>query len=141
MGSGTGPPLKPPGRPRTNEASVRAGERAVLGLLTRGPRAACAGLSFSAHAIAFFRKRMGIGNESNQDNRAISTGKLNALPHLHTRPINVVVYHGSQGRTRFEVGFSLRCLQRLSRPYIATLHCSWRHNSSTRGTFIPVLSY
>ena len=46
---------------------------------------------------------MGIGNESNQDNRAISTGKLNALPHLHTRPINVVVYHGSQGRTRFEV--------------------------------------
>src|SRR5476649_2423414 len=66
---------------------------------------------------------MGIGNESNQANRAISTGKLNALPHLHTRPINVVVYHGSQGRTRFEVGFSLRCLQRLSRPYVATLHC------------------
>ena len=41
------------------------------------------------------RRRMGISNESNQDNRAISTGKLNALPHLHTRPINVVVYHGS----------------------------------------------
>jgi hypothetical protein len=38
---------------------------------------------------------MGIGNESNQDKRAISTGKLNALPRLHTRPINVVVYHGS----------------------------------------------
>ena len=84
---------------------------------------------------------MGIGNESNQANRAISTGKLNALPRLHTRPINVVVYHGSQGRTRFEVGFSLRCFQRLSRPYIATLHCRWRDNSSTRGTFIPVLSY
>src|SRR5271154_2452227 len=73
--------------------------------------------------------------------RAISTGKLNALPRLHTRPINVVVYYGSQGRTRFEVGFPLRCLQRLSRPYIATLHCGWRHNSSTRGTSIPVLSY
>src|SRR5579862_89446 len=86
-------------------------------------------------------RKMGIGNESNQDNRAISTGKLNALPRLHTRPINVVVYHGSQGRTRFEVGFSLRCFQRLSRPYIATLHCRWRDNSSTRGTFIPVLSY
>ena len=84
---------------------------------------------------------MGIGNESNQDNRAISTGKLNALPRLHTRPINVVVYHGSQGRTRFEVGFSLRCLQRLSRPHIATQHCGWRHNCSTRGAFIPVLSY
>ena len=85
--------------------------------------------------------RMGIGNESNQDNRAISTGKLNALPRLHTRPINVVVYHGSQGRTRFEVGFSLRCLQRLSRPHIATQHCRWRDNCSTRGAFIPVLSY
>ena len=34
-------------------------------------------------------------NESNQANRTISTGKLHALPHLHTRPINVVVYHGS----------------------------------------------
>ena len=87
------------------------------------------------------KQRVSIGNESNQANRAISTGKLNALPHLHTRPINVVVYHGSQGRTRFEVGFSLRCIQRLSRPYVATLHCGWRHNSSTRGMFIPVLSY
>jgi hypothetical protein len=27
--------------------------------------------------------------------RAISTGKLHALPRLHIRPINVVVYHGS----------------------------------------------
>ena len=73
--------------------------------------------------------------------RAISTGKLNASPRLHTQPINVVVFHGSQGSTRFEVGFPLRCLQRLSRPYIAMLHCRWRDNSSTRGTFIPVLSY
>ena len=74
-------------------------------------------------------------------NRAISTGKLNASPRLHTQPIDVVVFHGSQGSTRFEVGFPLRCLQRLSRPYVATLHCGWRHNRSTRGTFIPVLSY
>src|SRR3989337_1918946 len=80
-------------------------------------------------------------HKSDQANRAISTSKLNTLPRLHTWPINVVVFHGSQGRTRFEVGFPLRCLQRLSRPYIATLHCGWRHNSSTRGTSIPVLSY
>ena len=73
--------------------------------------------------------------------RAISTGKLNASPRLHTQPINVVVFHGSQGSTRFEVGFPLRCLQRLSRPNIATLHCGWRHNRSTRGSSIPVLSY
>src|ERR1700674_5357810 len=121
MGSGTGPPLKPPGRPRTNVKQ--------------------ADFLFQHTPLLSFEKRMGIGNETNKANRAISTGKLNALPHLHTRPINVVVYHGSQGRTRFEVGFSLRCLQRLSRPHIATLHCSWRHNSSTRGAFIPVLSY
>jgi hypothetical protein len=80
-------------------------------------------------------------HESNQANRAISTSKLNTSPRLHTWPINVVVFHGSQGSTRFKVGFPLRCLQRLSRPYIATLHCGWRHNSSTRGTSIPVLSY
>ena len=80
-------------------------------------------------------------NESDQANRVISTGKLHALPRFHTRPIDVVVFHDSQGSTRFEVGFPLRCLQRLSVPYIATLHCGWRHNRSTRGTFTPVLSY
>ena len=80
-------------------------------------------------------------DENDQADRAISTGKLNASRRLHSRPINVVVYHGSRGRTRFEVGFSLRCIQRLSRPHIATQHCGWRHNCSTRGAFIPVLSY
>src|ERR1700687_2173050 len=129
MGSGTGPPLKPPVRLRTNLKQVSA---------VRGQTRS---IYFSIAPSLSRKRAMGIGNESNQDNRAISTGKLNALPHLHTRPINVVVYHGSQGSTRFEVGFSLRCLQRLSRPYIATLHCGWRHNSSTRGTSIPVLSY
>ena len=84
---------------------------------------------------------MGIGNESDQANRAISTGKLNALLRLHIRPINVVVYHGSQGSSRFEVGFPLRCLQRLSRPHIATLLYRWRDNRSTGGVFNPVLSY
>ena len=82
-----------------------------------------------------------LNNESDQANRAISTGKLHALLHFHTRPINVVVYHGSQGNARFEVGFPLRCLQRLSRPHIATLQCRWRDNRSTGGVFIPVLSY
>jgi hypothetical protein len=80
-------------------------------------------------------------NESDQANRAISTGKLHTLRCFHTRPINVVVFHGSRGSTGFEVGFPLRCFQRLSRPYIATLLCRWRDNRSTRGTSIPVLSY
>jgi hypothetical protein len=83
----------------------------------------------------------GTDNESDQADRAISTGKLHALLRFHTRPIDVVVFHGSQGRTRFEVGFPLRCFQRLSRPHIATLQCGWRHNRSTRGASIPVLSY
>jgi hypothetical protein len=80
-------------------------------------------------------------NESNQADRAISTGKLHVLPRFHTQPINVVVYDGSQGKTSFEVGFLLRCLQQLSLPHLATLHCRWRDNRSTRGASIPVLSY
>jgi hypothetical protein len=43
------------------------------------------------HALQAMR----IEDKSDQAKRAISTGKLNALPRLHTRPINVVVYHGS----------------------------------------------
>jgi hypothetical protein len=78
---------------------------------------------------------------SDQAFRAISTGQLNALLRLHLRPIDVVVFHGPQGRPCFEGGFPLRCLQRLSCPFIATLHCGWRHNRSTSGTFTPVLSY
>jgi len=88
-----------------------------------------------------FLQKQALINESNQANRAISTGKLHALLHFHTQPINVVVFHDSQGKTSFEGGFPLRCLQRLSRPYLATLHCRWRDNRSTRGTSIPVLSY
>ena len=92
---------------------------------------------FKASALKVSR----LGDESNQVERAISTGKLHALPRFYIRPINVVVFHGSSGRTCFEAGFPLRCLQRLSIPYIATLHCGWRHNRSTRDTFTPVLSY
>jgi hypothetical protein len=33
--------------------------------------------------------------------RAIRTGKLRALPRFYTRPIDVVVYHGSLGETWF----------------------------------------
>lgn len=95
----------------------------------------------ASHSGQDLRDPMDTENESNQANRTISTGKLHALLHFHIRPINVVVFHGSQGNARFEVGFPLRCFQRLSRPYIAMLHCRWRDNSSTRGTFTPVLSY
>ena len=76
-----------------------------------------------------------------QAGRAISKAKLHALLHFHTPPINVVVYHGSSGNACLEGGFPLRCFQRLSLPYLATLLRGWRHDRSTRGMSIPVLSY
>src|SRR3569832_498223 len=136
MGSGSGSSLEPPGRRRTGktkQARMRS-IRAPSSGLTRGP-------TLKLSKVLSRDAPMDTENESNQANRTISTGKLYALLHFHTRPINVVVFHGSQGNARFEVGFPLRCFQRLSRPYIAMLHCRWRDNSSTRGTFTPVLSY
>ncbi len=41
-------------------------------------------------------------NENNQVNRTISTGKLHTLLRFHIRPINVVVFHDSQGKPGFE---------------------------------------
>ena len=78
--------------------------------------------------------------------RPISTGQLNALLHLHLRPINLVICKGpyllkGSGRSYLAGGFTLRCLQRLSRPYVATQLCRWRDNWYTIGTSIPVLSY
>jgi len=73
--------------------------------------------------------------------RAIRTARLHGLPHFHLRPINVMVCHGPRGRPRFEGGFPLRCLQRLSRPHLATQRCHGRDNWYTRGASIPVLSY
>ena len=49
--------------------------------------------------------QMGIRNENDQADRAISTGKLHALPHFHTRPIDVVVFHGSDRDHSFSGGF------------------------------------
>ncbi len=137
-----------PAKDKENEASSNAQHSsAVLGLDPRTHAQAEQGLFDLIHSMDCRVKPgndsevMDTENESNQADRTISTGKLHALLHFHTRPINVVVFHGSQGNARFEVGFPLRCFQRLSRPYIAMQHCRWRDNCSTRGTFIPVLSY
>ena len=45
------------------------------------------------------------------------------------------------GISHLEGGFTLRCLQRLSRPDLATLWCAWQRSRYTRGPSIPVLSY
>jgi hypothetical protein len=44
-----------------------------------------------------------VGGE--EADRAISIGKLHALRHFHFRPIDVVVYHGSDRETLFQGGF------------------------------------
>lgn len=48
---------------------------------------------------------MSIFNENDQANRAISKAKLHALPHVHTPPINVVVFHGPDREYSFSGGF------------------------------------
>ena len=61
----------------------------------------CTGLtSISPTLPSYSRKAIGqcemdIGNENDQADRIISTGKLHALRHFHTQPINVVVFNGS----------------------------------------------
>ena len=73
--------------------------------------------------------------------RLISISQLNVLPHLHPWPINDIVYVEPQWRSYLRGSFTLRCLQRLSRPHVATQPCPWQNNWYTRGASIPVLSY
>ena len=88
----------------------------------------------------------GSRRKNDQAARAISIGQLNALPRLHLRPIDVVVFDGPSGglrpgRPSLEVRFPLRCFQRLSNPHTATQRCHWRDNWYTGGASNPVLSY
>ena len=77
--------------------------------------------------------------------RTISTDQLHTLLRFHLRPINQIVFLGPYSlkdeRSHLRGSFTLRCFQRLSRPYIATQLCPWQDNWCTRGTSIPVLSY
>ena len=77
--------------------------------------------------------------------RTISTGQLHTLLYFHLRPINQIVFLGPYSimdeRSHLRESFTLRCFQRLSRPYLATQLCPWQDNWCTRGTSIPVLSY
>ena len=73
--------------------------------------------------------------------RLISISQLNTLPRLHLWPINDIVYVEPQWRSYLRESFTLRCFQRLSRPYVATQPCPWQDNWYTRGMSIPVLSY
>ena len=61
--------------------------------------------------------------------RPISNSQLHVLPHFHLCPIYLVVFKGvyftKNGISHLEGGFTLRCLQRLSLPGLATLLCTW----------------
>ena len=52
---------------------------------------------FKFEKLCLPTRSMGMSNANNQADRVISTGKLHTLLRFHTRPINVVVYHDSQG--------------------------------------------
>ena len=78
--------------------------------------------------------------------RPISNGPLHTSRCFHFHPIYLIISEGSyfpegNGKSHLEASFTLRCFQRLSRPYIATQRCSWRNNWYTSGMSIPVLSY
>ena len=77
--------------------------------------------------------------------RTISTDQLHTLLYFHLPPINQIVFLGPYSikdeRSHLRESFTLRCFQRLSRPYIATQLCPWQDNWCTRGMSIPVLSY
>jgi hypothetical protein len=96
-----------------------------------------------------FRKSLAVRRSSHttgQATRALSTARLSMSPCVHLPPINVVVSHGPSeglrpGRIHLGGGFPLRCVQRLSRPDLATRRCRWHDNRYTRGQSVPVLSY
>lgn len=55
----------------------------------------------------------------------ISTSRLNALLRFHLKPINVIISYDPM-IPYLEIGFPLRCFQRLSIPDIATGRCPWQ---------------
>ena len=91
--------------------------------------------SSSALLFAFFRSSP----------RPISISKL---PHYCVFTADLSTLSSLRGLTRFrdgnlllEVGFTLRCLQRLSAPHFASQLCRWHDNCCTRDASTPVLSY
>ena len=73
--------------------------------------------------------------------RPISNDNLHTLPRFQRRPIYLLVFQGSHGNLILVVGFTLRCFQRLSRPYFASQLCPWQDNCCTSGTSTSVLAY
>ena len=99
-----------------------------------------------------FITRLPLSSHSKLDNnffsrlsfRPISISPLNISLCLHSWPIYLLVFKGSPDcswKSHLEGDFTLRCLQRLFLPHLATQLCHWRDNWFTIGVSIPVLSY
>ena len=107
--------------------------------------------SLVAQSAVDFLKALGFGNSLSSNKhfcwRGVSSiGLLGSVSFTHccASTSDLSTWWSSTAliaRPGFEVGFPLRCFQRLSLPYIATQLCRWHDNWSTRGTSTPVLSY
>ena len=118
-----------------------------------------ASVSFASQLSSLYQKRLSTGkpapfhscsiltalSASWSSPHPISNSQLHALLHFHPCPIYLVVFKGvyfiMNGISHLEGGFTLRCLQRLSLPDLATRPWLWQANRSTSGPSIPVLSY
>jgi hypothetical protein len=52
---------------------------------------------FCRRPVHVFCGMIAVQDGGSRADRAIRTGQLSALPHVHTRPIDVMVYHGPRG--------------------------------------------
>ena len=103
-------------------------------------------LSFVRFAFAWLPLPLLSSNSSFRSSpRPISISKL---PHYCAFTADLSTLSSLRGLTRFrdgnlllEVGFTLRCLQRLSTPHFASQLCRWHDNCCTRDASTPVLSY
>ena len=76
-------------------------------------RSAC-GSPVGIAAAASFAAVLYFLGDCPERSRAISTARLCVLPHLHLRPIDVIVSDDPIWRSYLEGGFVLRCFQHLS---------------------------
>ncbi len=106
--------------------------------------------SFRLHLFSFFSLKSSVFTFplllicSEPSCRPISIGKLQHccsytadLSPLRLRGVS----HIAAWNLLLEVGFTLRCLQRLSPPHFASQLCRWHDNCCTRDASTPVLSY
>ena len=130
MGSGVSPQVSAPALLRAT--SRPHATRYTLNRVDRdAPYHKCANADL--RAVCFIPRLWPAGRQQRFINvvkrSTISTSQLRTSLPLHIWPINLVVYKGSLVRTRrtstryLRGGFTLRCFQRLSFRYVATLRC------------------